>query len=170
MDDGLTWWPLVRDVTRRSKAKIWSLLKLRMSGASTDQLVALYIARVRGTLEYGAQVFGTVLNASQSDELEAVQVKSLQIVLGSASSSYARNLEALGMVTLAERRLELIKSFAISCYKSVEHRWWFTPQPLLILGLPYLGSWFPTAKGRGITRNQLFHTRISSTNYLKMSG
>ena len=65
IDDRLTWWPLVRDIEQKCKCKVWSLVKLRMAGASIDQLVSLYIARVRATIEYGAQVYGAVLNETQ---------------------------------------------------------------------------------------------------------
>ena len=133
IDDRLSWWPLVEDVVKRSKAKIWSLLKLREAGASRDQLLALYIARVRSCVEFGAQVYGAVVNISQSDTIEAVQSKALQIVLGSASRSYAKNLATLGLETLENRRQDLLKSFAISCFRAPEHRWWFTPHPPLPL-------------------------------------
>ena len=43
LDDHLTWWPLVNDVVKRSRAKIWSVLKLREAGASEEQLLSLYI-------------------------------------------------------------------------------------------------------------------------------
>ena len=54
------------DIVARCRAKIWSLVKLREAGATISNLVDLYIARVRTTVEYGAQVYGTVLNGKQS--------------------------------------------------------------------------------------------------------
>ena len=60
-------------------------------------------------------------------------MKCLQIVRGRNSESYSRNLAALDLVTLAERRNELILSFAISCFRSEHHRWWFVPHPPLPL-------------------------------------
>ena len=39
IDDRLSWWPLVRDLVRRAKAKIWSLAKCRDLGADTSQLL-----------------------------------------------------------------------------------------------------------------------------------
>ena len=102
---------------------------MREAGASQDQLLALYIARVRSTLEYGAQVYHNVINGVQSEELESVQLKCLQIVRGRTSESYARNLCVLELQTLEDRRKELVKTFAIACYRSDEHRWWFTPHP-----------------------------------------
>ena len=53
-DEKLTWWPFVADVKKRNNAEIWSLVKLREAGASPKQLVEVYIARVRGVVEYGA--------------------------------------------------------------------------------------------------------------------
>ena len=41
IDDRLSWWPLVQDVKKRAKAKIWSVLKLREAGASIAQMVSL---------------------------------------------------------------------------------------------------------------------------------
>ena len=128
-DSELSWWPLVLDLVKRCNCKIWSLAKLRDAGASEDQLLALYIARVRQTVEYGAQVYGVVVNQSQSNALERVQVRCLQIVRGTNSSSYAKNLTALGLVTLEKRRELLMKEFAIKAYASPEHNWWFLPHP-----------------------------------------
>ena len=137
IDEKLSWWPLVRDIMKRSQAKIWSVVKLREAGASTQQLVELYIAIVRSTMEYGAAVFNPLLNGSQTEELESVQRRCLQIVLGSESRGYESNLAKLGLTTLAERRNELVRSFAISCYRSPNHRWWFNPHPALPLGTRY---------------------------------
>ena len=103
------------------------------AGASTDQLVQVYIARVRSTIEYAAQVFTPLLNASQVDLIEHVQMKAAQIILGPKSLSYVKNLELLDLVTLAERRQCLVKSFAISTYRSPTHRWWYTRHPPLPL-------------------------------------
>ena len=109
MDDKLTWWPLVRDIQTHAKAKIWSLVKCREAGATRSQLLSLHIARVRSTIEYAVQVYGTVINLSQADEIESVQRRCLQIVLGSESKSYERNLTTLSLSSLADRRQFLVK-------------------------------------------------------------
>ena len=48
LDDRMSWWPLVQDIIKRSKAKLWSLLKLREAGAAEVQLHALYSPRSGG--------------------------------------------------------------------------------------------------------------------------
>ena len=123
VDKKRSWWPLVHDLMQRAKAKVWSLVKCREAGATKDQLVCIYIARVRSTLEYAAQVWDTIINESQSSEIESVQRKCFQIILGGSSGSYASNLISLGLKTLADRRVELVREFAISCFKSELHRW-----------------------------------------------
>ena len=104
IDDRLSWWPLVRDLVKRAKAKVWSLAKYWEAGASREQLLSVYVARVRSTLEYGSQVFDCLLNESQAEELEAVQQMCLQIIMGSSSGSYGSNLSSLGLVTLADSK------------------------------------------------------------------
>ena len=126
-DDKLTWWPFVADVKKRSNSKIWSLIKLREAGASSTQLAEVYVARVRGVIEYGAHVYGCCLNKGQSQELENLQARCLQIVLGAQSRSYRANLAALNLPRLDDRRVQLMTTFAISAYRSVHHRWWFSP-------------------------------------------
>ena len=64
-------------------------------GATREQMVLLYIARVCSTVEYGAQVYGAVLNKVQSKEIEGIQVQCLHIILGCESRSYARNLASI---------------------------------------------------------------------------
>ena len=131
-----------------SQEMVWSLLKLHEAGASTDQLLSLYLARVCSTLEYSAQVYSPLLNASQEKEIEAVQWKCMQIILEASSTSYRENLCNLGLVV---QREELVRSFAISCFRSTEHRWWFTPHPPLPLNtrlvpprflVPVSRTWF----------------------------
>ena len=127
----------MRDVLQRARAKIWSLVKCRDAGASKEQLVSLYISRVRSTLEYACQVYDPLINESQSLEIEAVQRNCLQIIMGVSSRSYNSNLSSLGLSSLAARRIVLVRQFAISCYRSPNHRWWFTLHPALPLGTRY---------------------------------
>ena len=77
VDQDLSWWPLVNDLVKRASVKLWSLVKLRDTGADVAQLVQVYIARVRSTVEYAAQVYDPLINSSQSDEIEHVQFKAV---------------------------------------------------------------------------------------------
>ena len=121
------------DLVKRASVKLRSLVKLRDAGADTTQLVQVYIARVRSTVEYAAQVYDPLINASQVSKIEHVQFRAAQIILGPRSRSYAKNMEQLGLVTLAERRAELVRNFAIATYRSPIHRWWYVPHPPTLL-------------------------------------
>ena len=91
----------------------------------------MYTARVRSVVEYAVQVYGCVINGVQGKALEDVQAHALQVVMGAECSSYSRNLATLELETLAERRENLMLKFAIKCFKSKQHSWWFTPSPSL---------------------------------------
>ena len=101
---------LVKDLVKRARCKIWSLAKLREVGATRDQLTSVYITRVRSTVEYAAQVYHSLLNELQSSEIEDIQRASLQIILGTESQSYEKNLSTLGLSSLSERRCLLVKN------------------------------------------------------------
>ena len=119
--------PLVEDIKKRACAKVWSLVKMREAGASTQQLATVYTAYARNGIEYGAQAYGCLLNASQSEELEPLQTKCCQFVLGANSQSYEKNLVKLNLPRLSSCRQEFMKDFAIACFCSGLHRWWFGP-------------------------------------------
>ena len=126
-DHELTWWPMVRDICSRSRAKIWSLLRLREAGAELQILTASYCMRVRTILEYAVPVWGGLLNGQQALVLEEVQRLACLVMLGGQASSYAQNLSKLELPRLSTRREELTRNFTIGCYKSSKHRWWFKP-------------------------------------------
>ena len=119
----------MRDLLDRCRSKVWSILKLREAGASPDQLAVVYVAHVRSTIEYACQVYGGLLNQAQSEEIESIQRKCLQIVLGRDSTSYRENLSKLKLERLDTRRRSLMEAFAVKCYSSPQHSWWFNPHP-----------------------------------------
>ena len=128
-DDSLTWWPLVNDLTGRTRRKIWALHRLREAGASTEVLKVNYVTRVRSILEYGAVVWGCVISGLQAKNIEKVQMNALQVVLGAESRSYEANLRKLELEKLSVRRESLIHKFAISTFRNPEFRSWYKPTP-----------------------------------------
>ena len=86
-------------------------------------------ARIRSVLEYGAQVWGAVINGLQSKAIENCQMKALQVILGAQSSSYSVNRAKLSVELLSDRREELMTKFAISTFKDPRFRKWYTPFP-----------------------------------------
>ena len=128
-DEHLSWWPLIRDLASRARAKLWGLVRLRDAGAGSDVLLANYTARIRSILELGAQVWGTFVNGAQSKCIEDCQAHALLVILGSQASSYSKNRLRLGLELLSVRRDSLIRKFAISSFKDPKHRCWYKPSP-----------------------------------------
>ena len=117
-DERLTWWPLVSDLVRRTRSKIWALHRLREAGASVDILLVNYCTRIRSVLEYGCAVWGCMVSGIQAKTIEDVQRSAVQVVLGSEASGYEANLV----------RLEL-EEFAIKLFKDPKFRYWYKPSP-----------------------------------------
>ena len=46
--------PLVEDIKKRACAKLWSLVKMRKAGASTQQLAIVYTAYFRNGIVWSA--------------------------------------------------------------------------------------------------------------------
>ena len=120
---------MVNKIVSSARSKLWMMYRLRDAGANQKQLLETYINRIRSKIEYSAQVYGCIINKSQCKSIEDIQVHATQIILGFRSQSYAKNLKLLGIESLAARRSELMKSFAIKAYRSYQHRWWFVPSP-----------------------------------------
>ena len=129
LDQHLSWWPMVEDIARRARNKVWHMIRLRENGASQSQLLTVYIARVRSILDDCSPVYCGLLNGSQRQKLESVQRLAVAVIMGVQATSYAQGLLSLGIKTLEERRLTLTKSFAIKAYKSYRFTNWFTAHP-----------------------------------------
>ena len=69
------------------------------------------------------------INGLQKLELENIQSHALRIIRGANSGSYNANLRALELQRLSDRRLDLVKRFAIKTYRDPRHRWWFKITP-----------------------------------------
>ena len=73
LSSNLSWTPHVNDITQRGTGKLWVLIRFKSLGGSTDQLLKIYQARVRSTLEFAAPVFHSGLTKEQSRQIEMVQ-------------------------------------------------------------------------------------------------
>ena len=125
----LSWWPHVKDITRRATGKLWVLVRFKSLGGSTQQLVQIYQTRVRSTLEFAATVFHSSLSKEQSKTIERVQKKALAIILGNMYNTYESALANLNLERLDARRLMLCQKFAQKCTKSARHSAMFPPNP-----------------------------------------
>ena len=76
-----------------------------------DKMLQIYCFLVRPTTEYACQVWHGTLTGEQSDAIEPVQERALEIIMPDASNELACELAQLP--TLKERRRELCKKLFI---------------------------------------------------------
>ena len=167
-DERRVWWPHINDIVGRATRKIWMLLRLREVGANHEFLLINYYAHIRSVLEYGAQVWGAVINGLQSKAIENCQMKALQVILGAQSSSYSVNRAKLSVELLSDRREELMTKFAISTFKDPRFRKWYTSSPPSSLVFRDKGHPKPPRLWVPLARNQITDLRPISkyTNLL----
>ena len=103
----LTWTSHVEDMVTRATKQLWVLLRFISLGASTHQLLTVYVSRLRSTLEFAAPLFHSGLTKLQSAKIEMVQKKALAIVLANSYTNYESALLCLNIERLDVRREKL---------------------------------------------------------------
>ena len=146
----LSWSTHVKNITRRATKNLWVLIRFKALGGTTDQLVLVYITRVRSILEFAAPVFHGGLSKEQTNQLETVQKKALAIILGKDYQSYEFALSHLRLERLDIRRENICLRFAMKCVETPKHSWMFPPnsntRPNLRNPKPYLEPQCSTAR------------------------
>ena len=82
---------------------------LRRSGIQPKDLVDVYIQRIHPIIEYACPVWHTCLTKGQSDLLETIQKRALNIIKPNLKYDEARDLFKLPL--LSDRRTDLSKNF-----------------------------------------------------------
>ena len=125
----LSWSRHVEDICRRATKKLWVLVRFKSLGGTKVQLLTVYQARIRSTLEFAAPVFHSGLTLDQSRQIEQVQKKAFAIILGADYIDYESALSELNMERLDCRRTELCFTFASKCSNSPKHNSMFPLNP-----------------------------------------
>ena len=90
----------------KKAAKRLSLFKvLKSYGASTSDMKDFYVAVIRPTFEYGAQVWNGGITKDQSKEIERIQKRALKIIY--MEDDYDQCLQTTKLTSLKERRDQL---------------------------------------------------------------
>ena len=114
----------VRHVVKTVRMRYWTLRNLKRNGLSTDELVQVYKTTIRPVTEYGCVVYHPSLTDEQDERLERLQDHALKCIYGSELS--ARRLRGLSeLVTLRERREEVVLKFANKCANDPAFDHWF---------------------------------------------
>ena len=121
LSSDLTWTAHTKDITNRSLKKLWILIRFKALGATREQLLTVYILRVRSTLEFACPVFHSSLSKEQSHKIEMIQKKAFAIILGQNYQTYENALNTLNQERLDTRREHICLNFALKCTKSNLH-------------------------------------------------
>jgi len=108
VNSALKWDDHVAAIKSKAAKRLWFLKKLKRAGVSVDDLIYYYQAVIRPLLEYASVVWHSSLSKEQTQTLENVQRRALQIILGNTScDSVCRTLE---IALLSDRRREHCES------------------------------------------------------------
>ena len=67
-------------IIKKAAKRLFLLKIIKSYGASTDDMKRFYVAVIRPTLEYGAQVWNGGITKDQSNEIERIQKRALKII------------------------------------------------------------------------------------------
>ena len=119
----LSWQTQADYMCKRAFARVWMLRRLKPLGASTKELMEVYITQIRCLLEFAVAVWSPGLTKAQINQIERVQKCALAVILDYLSYNHA--IEVVGVKTRAERRQDLCLKFAEKALKHSKFSNWF---------------------------------------------
>ena len=123
-NNDLTWKSNTKMLVTKAYKRLWIIRRLKKNGASLSDLIDIYVKQVRSILEFAVFVLNSTLTCTEINDLERVQKSFLHNFLGRAYTSYSSALVFSGLESLADRRTNLCKKFALKTYNNSKHRHW----------------------------------------------
>jgi len=105
----LSWSENVDDIHSRASQRLYFLTLLKRAGMSANHMLRVYTAVVRSVTEYACVVWHVGLTNEQSEKLESIQRRALNIIY--PDLSYRAALSQSGLVRLDQRRERLCMAF-----------------------------------------------------------
>ena len=118
MDTSLSWDENCQMIIKKVNARMQLLRGVKSFGASSEEMVHLWIIFCRSVLEQSCVVWGTSLTQENKEDLERTQKTFTKLVLREKFEDYENALLLLNLDTLESRRQELILKFAQKGIKS----------------------------------------------------
>ena len=112
MDTSLSWDENCQMIIKKVNARMQLLRGVKSFGASSEEMVHLWIIFCRSVLEQSCVVWGTSLTQENKEDLERTQKTFTKLVLREKFEDYENALLLLNLDTLESRRRELILKFA----------------------------------------------------------
>ena len=101
IDDNMKWNTNTEKIVKKAAKRLFLLKVLKSYGASTSDMKNFYMAVIRPTLEYGAQVWNGGITKDQSNEIERIQKRALKIIY--KDDDYDKCLQTAELVSLKKR-------------------------------------------------------------------
>ena len=107
ISSNLSWEEHVNAITSRASQRLYFLRLLKRARVPMDDLLRVYCSLIRPTVEYACQVWHGGLNKGQSDSIESIQERALDIIMPDAEYDLALQISELPK--LSDRRRDLCK-------------------------------------------------------------
>jgi hypothetical protein len=108
----LRWEIHIEYIISKAVSRLYFLKQLRRAGLPPSHLLHFYLTVVRPVLEYASPLWHPTLTKSQTERLEAVQRRAINIIFSYTSSiPYASALAFVKISTLQARRVEHSRRF-----------------------------------------------------------
>ena len=156
--DSPTVQPQLDYLMRKANRRLFLLRNYKRSGVLKERLKDLYCAMNLSILEYTSNVYHSQLNRGQSNDLENIQKRCLQIIYG-YDHDYKELLEISGLQTLQARREISFEKFARNTAKNPKYVGWFPENPASRTGRNTKALREETANGNRLYNSPIYAMR-----------
>ena len=118
VDSKLSWDDNCSMIIKKVNARMQLIRSLQSFGATTQEMVHIWILFCRSILEQSCVVWGTSLTQENKDDLERTQKTFAKLILREKYKNYDNALLLLNLDTLEKRRQDLCLKFAKGGIKS----------------------------------------------------
>ena len=161
LDANFSWRSHVKAMLSKATHRLYFLKLLKRAGVPGAQLQHFYVAVIRPILEYAAPVWHQLLTNCQTDQIEAVQKRAVNIICNSTYGimPYSNALFIAGLTSLRARRKQLAHNFfeSITQSSSCVHHLLPPPRDPELLSRLRAPSKYP----RTSNRTKKYHSFIS---------
>ena len=114
----------IEHLIKKTNKRLHLLTKLKLNGLNKEKLRIIYMASMRGVLEYSSNTYHSQINKGQINAMESIQKKWLKIIFG-YNHSYEKLLELGRLERLETRRQKLFEKFPQKTIENPKYQHWF---------------------------------------------
>ena len=111
ISNNLKWNKHIENITSKASQRLFMLTRLKKAGLPWQDILAVYLSKVRSVLEYGCEAWHPGLTEYLHQDIENIQKRAMVIIF-SRDLSYVDALQRANILTLRERRAALCLKFA----------------------------------------------------------